>query len=441
MHFIIALRNVYRQRKRTFLLAGLIAFGILVLTVLNALAASFVENVESNFSNLLAGHIFIDGVEKSSDGRRELSVIRDDESILSAFDDAGIEIFNVSRRSEFRGAVIFQGNSIRQQIVGVNWNNEQLLTERLSLMEGGFENMRNSEEDGFRRGIILSSSIADKLNCTVQDRVVVRMETITGQQNVGDFTVAGISYDPGLFGSLSAFADLQYVNHLIGLEQDEYQTMGVFLNNLDMAPEATEAYFNALRRRVQVFERGKGEEDENPVEALFDAAEDEEWEGVRYRVYNVTELVSDVQQITGAINIIGYTAFFVLFFIVTIGIVNTFRMIMTERIKEIGTMRALGMQRGELLRLFLMEAFILGAGGIIAGFAASILVMTIVNAVNFGVDNVFSLFMRQGHVTFSLLPLQVAANFLGVSLLTVGASFFPARKAAYLPPVEALRTE
>ncbi|MFP4364546.1 MAG: ABC transporter permease [Spirochaetia bacterium] len=441
MQFTLALRNVYRQRKRTFLLAGLIAFGILVLTVINALSASFVENVEDNFANLLAGHIFIDGVEKSADGRNEISVIRDDDEILAAFDDAGIEVTGVSRRSEFTGAVIFQGDSVRQQFVGVNWDNEGFLTTRLSLVEGSFENMQNQDPDGFKRGIILSSDIADRLNLELQDRVVVRLETVTGQQNVGDFTVAGFSYDAGLFGSISAYADLEYVTHLIGLEPGEYQTMGVFLQDLDMAPEATDQYYQALSQRVNVFPRGEEDEGENPVEALFDAAEDEEWEGVRYRVYNVIELVSDVQQVTGAINIIGYSAFFVLFFIVTVGIVNTFRMIMAERIKEIGTMRALGMQRDKLLQLFLTEAFILGAGGIAAGMIISFLVMFGVNAIDFGVDNVFSLFMKQGHVTFRLIPLQVITNFFVVSILTVAAAFFPAKKAAYMPPVDALRSE
>ena len=58
----MALRNLGRQKKRTFLLAGAIAFGLMIVTLLNGFAGSFIQNVGENFSHLLAGHIFLTGV-------------------------------------------------------------------------------------------------------------------------------------------------------------------------------------------------------------------------------------------------------------------------------------------------------------------------------------------------------------------------------------------
>ena len=63
-NIIMALRNLNRQKKRTLLLGGAIAFGLMIVTLLNGFAGSFIENVSENFSHLMAGHIFIDGVEK-----------------------------------------------------------------------------------------------------------------------------------------------------------------------------------------------------------------------------------------------------------------------------------------------------------------------------------------------------------------------------------------
>ena len=74
---LIALRNLTRQKKRTILLAGAIAFGILIVTLINGFTGSFVMNVGENFSNILAGHIFVEGKEKLSNGR-VISIIRDD---------------------------------------------------------------------------------------------------------------------------------------------------------------------------------------------------------------------------------------------------------------------------------------------------------------------------------------------------------------------------
>jgi len=59
---VIALRNLNRQKKRSFLLGGAIAFGILIVTVINGFTGSFILNVSENFSNILAGHIFIQGI-------------------------------------------------------------------------------------------------------------------------------------------------------------------------------------------------------------------------------------------------------------------------------------------------------------------------------------------------------------------------------------------
>ena len=79
----IAMRNLNRQKKRSFLLGGAIAFGIFVITMINGFTGSFVENVSENFSHLFAGHIFIDGVEKTASGKT-ISIIRDDSKILEA---------------------------------------------------------------------------------------------------------------------------------------------------------------------------------------------------------------------------------------------------------------------------------------------------------------------------------------------------------------------
>ena len=59
----LALRNLLRQKRRSILLGSAIAFGILFITLINGFTGSFIENVGENFSHLLAGHIFIDGVE------------------------------------------------------------------------------------------------------------------------------------------------------------------------------------------------------------------------------------------------------------------------------------------------------------------------------------------------------------------------------------------
>ena len=78
----LALRNLSRQKKRTFLLGGAIAFGIMIVTIINGFVGAFVSNISENFANLAAG-------PRLHPGRREvglrqgIDIIRDDAVLLA----------------------------------------------------------------------------------------------------------------------------------------------------------------------------------------------------------------------------------------------------------------------------------------------------------------------------------------------------------------------
>jgi len=419
------------------MLGGAIAFGIMVVTLINGFAGSFVDNVGENFSQLLAGHIFVEGVEKT--GTREVRVIRDDDVLTHTLEEQQIPTRFISRRSNFDAEIVFQGNTIRQNIVGADWTREEFLRERLNLVEGSFDELTTENELGQRQGLILSKGIADRLRAQVGDTLTLRMRTVNGQQNIGDFRLVAISYDPGLFGSLSGYADLAYVNQLIGLQPGEYQTLGIFVDSISQIDTYFEPYYQTLENRVQVFPRNQGEEGQNQVEALFRAAEEDNWEGVRYRLYTLNDVLEQVQQIVDLLNNASLIILLVLFFIIMVGITNTFRMIMIERVKEIGTVRALGMQRHDVMVLFLLEAFFLALGGALLGLALAGITMFILGLINLGLDSAIYILLKNGYLTFLLSPWQVLLNFSVVIGLTLAAAYVPSRKAAYLSPVDALR--
>ncbi len=429
----MALRNLNRQKKRTFLLGGAIAFGILIITMINGFTGSFVENVGENFSHLLAGHIFIDGVEKTEEGE-PVSIIRDDTILVETIDELDLPVRFLTKRSDFNGVLIFQGETLSQNIVGADWQKENYLTERLVLVEGSFENMRDET------GIIISKEVADALNVQLGERVLIRLRTARGQQNVGDFTVAAISHDPGLFGSISAYANLEYVNRLLDLDPAEYMTLGIFLEDFTAIDREADRLYRALREKVDVFDRdARREEDQNPLAALFRQAEEETWSGTRYRLMTLNDALEEVQQIVRILDSAGLIIMLILFIIIMVGITNTFRMIIFERIKEIGTMRALGMHRNGVRRLFLLEAVLLSAGGIIAGFILAGIAMLVLSNIFWGLESPIYILLKNGYMTFRPGVGRVIINIALVLGLTLLAAFFPTRKAARLEPVDALR--
>jgi len=136
----LALRNLSRQKKRTFLLGGAIAFGLMIVTVINGFVGAFVSNISENFANLAAGHVFIQGVEKSSSGK-EFDIIRDDSTLLAAAKETGIPAKYITKRSSFQGTLVFAGKSAQLTMQGVDFANETFLPERLIFKSGGMKGM------------------------------------------------------------------------------------------------------------------------------------------------------------------------------------------------------------------------------------------------------------------------------------------------------------
>jgi len=432
----IAFRNLSRQKKRSVLLGSAIAFGVMVVTLINGFAGAFSTNVAENFSNLMAGHIFISGVEKGAEDK-EISVIRDDSVLTMAVESSNLPIKYVTRRSAFSGTLIFEGKKLRTNVDGAEFEKETFLKERLLLKAGSWDAMSNE------RSLILSEKIAARLNIGVGDRLLVQMETVSGQNNVGEFTLAGISYDAGIFGQMMSYAKLSYVNELIGLAPGEYQTMGIMLDGLKHAELSADKIYANLASQVQLFERGQKDEngDQTPFQALLRKQNKQSWDGVKYRMFTINEVLSQIKEIVAALDTTAAVILVVLFFIIMVGITNTFSMVMFERIGEIGTMRALGVQRRGVRTMFLYEAVFLALGGAVAGIILALVVMGGVSLINFGMDSPAFIIMKNGHLSFFLPPLKAVGNILVIALLTLIAVAGPALKAARLTPAEALRTQ
>jgi putative ABC transport system permease protein len=429
----LALRNLSRQKKRTFLLGGAIAFGIMIVSIINGFVGAFVSNISENFANLAAGHVFIQGVEKSASGK-ELDIIRDDSVLLAAAKEAGIPAKYVTKRSSFQGTVVFAGKTTQLTIDGVDFANETFLPDRLIFKSGSMKGMSNQE------GLLISEPVAKRLNVQVGDQVLVQMKTYTGQNNVGEFTIAGITADPGILGSMAGYASKPYVNELLNLGPDDYQSLGFYLPSLKGMDKYGADLYADLRKKAQVFDRDASNKNENFVRTMMTQSKKETWTGIKYRVFTLNDMLSQVQQIVNVLNSASLVILVILFLIIMVGITNTFRIIMYERIREIGTMRSIGMQRGEVRNLFLYEASFLAVGGVLAGIVIALIIMGGVSLANFGLDSPLFIILKNGHMTFSLPLLRTLANVLIVAALTLAAAFFPARNAARLDPAVALRT-
>jgi len=143
-------------------------------------------------------------------------------------------------------------------------------------------------------------------------------------------------------------------------------------------------------------------------------------------------LAGQISTITGTLSFVLGGIAGIALLVAGIGIANTMYMAILERTKEIGIMKAIGATNRNILEIFLIEAAIIGLAG---------------GAIGVGLGTVMSKILglaleSYGMPLKTVVTLQLALIGLGFSVVVgVVSGFMPARKAARLNPIEALRYE
>jgi putative ABC transport system permease protein len=143
----------------------------------------------------------------------------------------------------------------------------------------------------------------------------------------------------------------------------------------------------------------------------------------------ITQFVNILQAMVGVLGVITLIAS-------VFGVINTQYISVLERTREIGLMKALGMSRKNISRLFLLEAAWIGFMGGLVGIIGGTLLGVAVNPVI-----TEKLDLGEGNALLQFSFVQMVVLLLSLMLVAAFAGLLPARKAAKLDPVEALRTE
>lgn len=437
---LIAFRNVLLAKRRTMFL-GLSLFVISVLYILlNAFSTGITEVMIDNASTLTSGHVNVGGFFKAT-RRGAIPLVSERDRVKSLVRKL-IPDADVIDRGRGWGRVIGPASSINCGLSGINFADESKLLGKVKLAmereykEGGRKEVFGNLQDLAKKdSILIFAGQAKKLGVGVGDTLTVVTEASGGQSNSLDFTVAAIGKDIGMTSNWIVFFPHESMNQLYELKEDTTGNIMIYLKDIREAESKMALLREALPKEgFQLMDY-----DPNPFFYKFDKVMGEDWLGQKLELTLWKDEISYLMWVTSAIDLITFIIIAVLSFIIASGIANTMWLSVRERIKEIGTMRAFGTRKHQILLVFLFEAFFLGYFFVGAGAIFSSLLIFILNAIEIPINNdSIKLFLMTQTLRFSLSPLLLVKTLILFSGIAMLGAFFPALRAARLKPVDAL---
>ncbi|MEI7818773.1 MAG: FtsX-like permease family protein [bacterium] len=180
-----------------------------------------------------------------------------------------------------------------------------------------------------------------------------------------------------------------------------------------------------------VFTQVSGGEDASKLKAVQDELKKQGYvaQSVKDTQQTLTQFITVLQGIVAGFGAIAIIAS-------VFGVINTMYISVLQRTREIGLMKALGMRKRDIGRLFRFEAAWIGFLG---GSLGSLLAVSVGTALNPWITKQLSLGVGNKLLIFK--PLEVIGLIIILMIVSILAGWLPSRKAAKLDPIEALRTE
>ena len=444
----LALRNLTRNKRRNAILAIAIAFGFFVVTAIDGLTTGMVGNMENQITQLVGGNVITQGLEwlppETEGGKAKIvNIVRDRDYIKNIVDKCGIKYDYYSCFTSESGQLIFNGKKSVAQLYGRDLT-EKFLLDSFKFVSGGI----NLE---LENGLIISDKTAESMNLQVGDQVIFSTSTVYGQNTFADMTVMGIIKSNSFINTMQAYCDIEDLNKIIEMPEGGYSMFSLYLKDKNQQTKAAMMIENAIHAdhetnpeinatsRLEAMKTnpnniGKG------IEKQLDVRKPEnEWKGVKYGVETLYDEIPQIKTVLNIVHVITTVILIVILLIVMVGVSNTYRMVLYERIREIGTMRALGMTGKDTRRIFTNEAVILCVIGALAGLIFAGIVMFIVHLIPITNESL-SFFLSKGHFSFKLSILSIIIQYIILIVLTTLAVRGSAKQAARMSPAEALRT-
>jgi len=427
--FTIAFRNLVQHSRRSLFLGVAIGSVTALLVLLNGLSTGVRETMIDTATTLSTGHVNVGGFYKVTAGQAA-PVVTDYRKVLEVVKKTVPEMEFAVQRGRGWAKLVSDTSSMQAGVTGVDIRNEPKFASVLQMESGKLDDL------GQPGTILLFDNQAEKLGVKVGDALTISAPTTRGTNNTVDVRVIGIAHSLGLLSTWNTFVPIQTLRALYQLNQDSTGVIQIMLHRNDLAK--IPAIAARLRQSLDQAGYRVMEPDPRAFWMKFQSVSREDWTGQKLDITSWEDEISFMTWTLSALQGLSVVLIAILVAIIVIGIMNTMWIAIRERTREIGTLRAIGMHRRQVLWMFLLESLMLGLLSTIAGALAGWAIAAGLNAAHIPVPHGLQFFLMSPHLNLAVHGGLLVTAVVAITLVTGAAAFYPSIKAARLRPVVAM---
>lgn len=427
--FRIALLSLWQHRRRTLFLGGAIGFVTALLLVMLGISEGMNRSLIEASTTLMSGHVNVAGFFKVTSGSAA-PVVTHAAQVAEVIRREVPELTYIASRGRGWAKVVSDQGSQMLGLSGVSIAQERGLRELLKVKDGRLDDLAKPNS------VVLFEDQAAALEVRVGDAVTISSPTPRGTSNTVDVTVVAIAKSLGMMSSFSCFLNAETLARLYQLNDDTTGALQVYLPTSDLT------FVKKVKARLRdgLAKAGYQLMDEDPRAFWFkfENVSREAWTGQRLDLTSWHDEVSFVAWTVDLMSGVSFALATVLLLIIGVGIMIVMWISIRERTREIGTLRAIGMQRSGVLAMFIAEGLLLGLLATLAGTAVGLVFSFALNAAHLPLSQGVQFVLLSDRLIVVPTAGWALITPLFITSVVTAISVLPAFLAARLEPVTAM---